>query len=424
MNESITLKVLLLSTFDIRGGAARAAYRLHSGLREINVDSKMLVQQKSSDDWTVIAPETRLQMGIAKSRATLDALPLRFYPKFNSYGSFFPQWLPDSLCHKVNRINPGVINLHWISGGFLQIETLPKFKQPIVLTLHDMWSFTGGCHYSQNCDRYVINCGRCPQLHSNQDQDISRWTWERKAKAWKSLDLTIVTPSKWLADVAKKSSLLRDRSIKVIPYGIDTKIFRPIETKLARDLLQLPQDKYLVLFGAMRATSDLRKGWQFLKPTLDLLKQLGWQERLELVVFGSSKPEFPENFGFPCHYLGELHDDLSLAVMYAAVDVLLVPSIQDNLPNTVIESISCGTPCVGFQIGGIPDVIQHKKQGYVAQPFECQDLANGIIWVLEDADRHKDLRLASRTKAEQDYGICLQAESYQKLFHQLLNSHH
>lgn len=244
---------------------------------------------------------------------------------------------------------------------------------------------------------------------------------ERKAQAWKDIDLTIVTPSQWLADTVGKSSLLGDRSIQVIPNGIDTQIYRPVDPRIARDLLHLPQDKHLILFGAMRATSDPRKGWQFLHPTLQFLKQTHWQDRLELAIFGASEPEHPVDFGFPCHYLGQLHDQVSLALMYAAVDLLLVPSIQDNLPNTVMEAISCGTPCVSFNIGGIPDMIQHQQQGYLAAPFDCQDLANGIDWVLSDADRYHNLRLASRAKAEQEFTQSLQAHRYQQLFHQILS---
>ncbi len=416
------MKVLLLSTFDIRGGAARAAYRLHQGLRSLDIDSKMLVQDKSSDDWTVIAPQTRVQMGIAKTRATIDALPLRFYPQFDGYGGFFPQWLPDSLANRVNQIKPDILNLHWISGGFVQIETLKKFKQPLVLTLHDMWAFTGGCHYSQDCDRYTINCGYCPQLYSKKDQDISRWVWQRKADAWKSLNLTIVTPSNWLADIAKKSSLLGDRPIHVISYGIDTKIYQPLDTKLARDLLHLPQDKYLVLFGAMRATSDLRKGWQFLQPTLQRLKESGWQDKIEVVVFGASTPELPPDLGFPCHYLGQLHDDLTLAVMYAAADVTLVPSTQEAYGQTASESLACGTPVVAFGVTGLLDIVTHYQNGYLATPFDCQDLANGIDWVLTDAERHKALRHAARQKAEQEFTRSRQADRYQALFHQILNA--
>ncbi|MFN9857948.1 MAG: glycosyltransferase family 4 protein, partial [Pseudanabaena sp.] len=342
------------------------------------------------------------------------------YRQFDNYGAFFPQWLPDNLPNKIQSIHPDILNLHWISGGFVQIETLKKFKEPIVLTLHDMWALTGGCHYSQDCDRYTISCGNCPQLHSHRDDDISRWVWNRKAKAWKDLDFAIVTPSQWLANVAKTSSLVGDHPIHVIPNGIDLEIYRPIDPKLARYLFKLPQDKHLILFGAMRATSDPRKGWQFLQPTLQLLKQTDWHDRIELVIFGASQPEQAVDFGFPCHYLGQLHDQLSLSVMYAAVDLLLVPSTQDNLPNTVMESISCGTPCVAFKIGGIPEMIQHQQQGYLGDPFDCQDLANGIDWVLNDPHRYQNLRLAARAKAEQEFNQSLQASRYQKLFQQIL----
>lgn len=415
------MKILLLSTFDIRGGAARAAYRLHKGLRAINIDSKMLVQEKSSDDWTVIAPKSRIQMGIAKTRATIDALPLRFYSDFENYGNFFPQWVPDDLPNKVNQIKPDIINLHWISGGFVQIESLQKFKQPIVLTLHDMWAFTGGCHYSQDCDRYIINCGRCPQLHSNHDQDLSRWVWQRKLKAWRSLDLTIVTPSHWLADVARTSSLLGDRPIQVIPNGLDTKVYQPLNTKVARDLLHLPQDKQLILFGAMRATSDLRKGWQFLQPTLQYLKQFGLQNKIELVIFGASEPEMPDDLVFPCHYLGQLHDDLTLAIMYAAADVTLAPSIQEAFGQIASESLACGTPVVAFGVTGLLDIVTHHQNGYLATPFNCQDLANGIDWVLGDRDRHQTLRYNARQKALQEFDQSLQAHRYQTLFNDILS---
>ncbi len=417
----ISLKSLLISTFDVRGGAARAAYRLHNGLRMIGIDSTMLVQEKSSDDWTVLAPKTRIQMGIAKTRATIDSLPLRFYTRFDNYGRFFPQWLPDSLPNQVKQIKPDIINLHWISGGFVQIETLSRFKQPLVWTLHDMWAFTGGCHSSQECDRYISNCGNCPQIHSKQDKDLSRWVWERKSKAWNSLDLTIVTPSKWLADVARKSSLLTDYSIHVIPHGLDIKSYRPIESKLARDLLNLPQDKYLILFGAMRATSDFNKGWQFLQPTLHRLKQSGWQDKVEVVIFGVSTPEVPLDMGFPCHYLGKLHDDLNLAVMYAAADVTLVPSKQESFGQTASESLACGTPVVAFGATGLLDIVTHQSNGYLAIPFDCDDLANGINWVLADPHRHQNLRVAARKKAEQEFDQLLQAQRYQELFHKILN---
>ena len=411
------MKILHLSTSDVDNGGARAAYRLNEGLQLLGCDSQMLVRAKFSHERTVVAEKSLL----TKLSPPISGLPLRFYPHQNS-AMFSPQWFPDVLAKRATQINPDVINLHWICNGYLQIETLPKFNKPLVWTLHDMWPFTGGCNYIKDCQKFKESCGDCPQLQSGKSSDLSRWVWQRKAKAWKNLDLTIVTPSQWLADEAQKSSLLGDRPIHVIPNGINTKIYKPLDTKFARDLLYLPQDKYLILFGAMRATSDSRKGWQFLQPTLQRLKQSGWQDRIELVIFGASEPEAPENLEFPCHYLGQIHDDLSLSIMYAASDLLLVPSTQDNLPNTVMESISCGTPCVAFNIGGIPDMIDHQQNGYLATPFDCEDLANGIDWVLNDAARYKFLRLAARQKAEQEFDQSLQAQRYQALFNQILKN--
>ncbi|MDP5337685.1 MAG: glycosyltransferase, partial [Nodularia sp. (in: cyanobacteria)] len=223
------IKPLLINTNDIDGGAARAAYRLHQGLQKINIDSTMLVGNKTSDDITVLGANSKLDKGWAKIAPTLDSLPLKFYPQRNDKLIFSLQWLPDQLAAQIAQSNPDVINLHWINGGYLRIETLAKFKKPIVWTLHDMWAFTGGCHYSGGCDKYTKSCGACPQLGSQREGDISRWIWQRKAKAWENINLTIVTPSLWLADCARKSILFQNLRIEVIPNGLDTEVYKPID---------------------------------------------------------------------------------------------------------------------------------------------------------------------------------------------------
>ena len=405
------MKMLLLNTSDISGGAARAAYRLHRGLQTIGVDSQMLVQNKTSDDHTVNSPQTKLGKGWAKVRPTVNAIPLQFYQQ-RDRAPYSVQWLPEQIAPEITQISPDIINLHWICGGYLQIETLAKFNKPIVWTLHDMWAFTGGCHYSQDCDRYTKSCGACPQLHSRSNWDISRWVWQRKAKAWQDLNLTIVAPSKWLAKCAANSSVFRDLRIEVIPNGLDTSKYKPIESSLARELLNLPQNKKLVLFGAMSATSDPRKGFHLLMPALQkLIYSLG-QDQIELVVFGSSQPSELLDFGFKAHYLGRLYDDISLALLYAAVDVFVAPSIQDNLPNTVMEALACGTPCVAFKIGGMLDMIDHKQNGYLAKPLEVEDLARGIAWILEDELRLQSLSWRAREKVEQEFTVERQAKIY------------
>ena len=420
--EYIEMKILLLNTSDIKGGAARAAYRLHQGLQSINAHSQMLVQTKQSDDRTVIGSPATSGIGkvIAGSRLTLGQLPLKFYPN-RDRTPYYLQWLPDNIASKVAQLEPDVINLHWIYGSYLQIETFPKLNKPLVWTLHDMWAFTGGCSYSGDCDRYTKSCGACPQLGSSKNWDLSRWVWQRKAKAWRNLNLTIVTPSLWLRQCAISSSLFKDLRVELIPNGLDTEKYRPINRKVARELLRLPQDKQLVLFGSLKATSDKRKGFHLLQPALQELSQSGWQDRLEVVIFGASRPDNPPEFGFQAHYLGTFSDDLSLALVYSAADVFVLPSIQDNLPNTVMEAIACRTPCVAFDIGGMPDMIEHQKNGYLAQPYKIEDLAQGIAWVLENRERHQKLSHCAREKAEQEFTLEIQARRYLSLFTEVVS---
>jgi glycosyltransferase involved in cell wall biosynthesis len=414
------LKVLIISSKDIGGGAARSAYRQHQGLLSAGVDSQMLVQNKQSVDNTVIAPKSKVSRGIATIKPTIDQFPLALYPNRDRTVSIYSsQCLPSNIISKIEQINPDIINLHWICGGFVPIEALAKFKRPIVWTLHDMWAFTGGCHYSGECDRYQQSCGSCPQLGSNRSWDLSRWNWQRKAKAWQNLNMTIVSPSNWLAKCAQNSSLFKNLPIKVIGYGINPQIYQPHPTQLARKILNLPQDKKIILFGALNSTQDQRKGFPLLLSALKNLQQLESSEQVELVIFGASAPVNPVDFGYKAHYVGKFNDDISLSLLYAAADVFVAPSTQDNLPNTVLESIFCGTPSVAFKIGGMPDMIEHQKNGYLAQAFVPEDLAQGIHWVLADVTRYQQLADKSRTKAITEFNLEQQTQKYLRVFNDL-----
>ena len=412
------MNVLVVSNYDVKGGAARATYRLHKGLQSIGVDSQILVGYKFSDDKTVRLMPTKFGENFKSLRPKLNRLPLKLYPKLGQV-IFSPQWVPDSLASEVAKINPDVINLHWVCEGYMQIETLAKFNKPMVWTLHDMWAFTGGCHYSESCERYIDACGACPQLHSTKDADISRWIWQRKAEAWKKLNLTLVSPSVWLAKCANSSSLFKDFRVEVIPYGIDIKTYKPINREWAREILNLPKDKQIVLFGIAGGTSNRWKGFNLLVSALQSLSKSGWNDRIELLVFGSSQPENDVELGFKAHYLGNLADDISLATVYAAADVFVAPSVYDNLPNTVMEAAACGIPSVAFNIGGMPDMIEHCSNGYLAKPYETEDLARGIAWVLEDPDRHEKLCHNARMKVEAKFTLAVLAREYQSLFEEV-----
>lgn len=413
------MKVLHLSTQDTNGGAARAAYRLHKGLQNIGLDSQMLVQEKSSSDKTVIAPKIRLFQGIAKTKLTFETLPLKLY-RNRSKDTFFSQWLPDRVLPQVAQINPDIINLHWISGAFIQIESIAKFKQPLVWTLHDMWVFTGGCHVARDCQRYTQSCGACPQLNSTNDWDLSRWVHKRKVKALSNLNLTLIAPSAWIAECARSSSLFKSSRVEIIPHGLNTQKYRPIKQNLAREILNLPQDKKLILFGALEATSDRNKGFHLLQPALQQLSQSGWENNTEVVIFGASQPENPPELGFKTHYLGHLYDDTSLAAVYSAADVMLVPSLQESFGQTASESLACGTPVVAFNATGLKDIVSHQQCGYLAKPYDVDDFAKGITWVLENTQRQEKLSFYAREKAEREFKLELQARRYSTLFEEVI----
>lgn len=415
------MNLLMLSTYDDVGGAAIATYRLHRGLCSIGVDSRLMVMHKGKDDPTVIGPEpqSRFKNRIAIFYARRDERITRYFQaRGNRY--FSPARCPDKLALRVEKLNLDMVHLFWMNSGFMKIESLRQFKKPIVWTLHDMWPFTGGCHYDDECGRFQQSCGKCPILSSGSDHDLSRHIWERKRKAWRDVPITVVATSHWLADMARSSSLFKDQRIEVIPNGIDTEKYKPLDKWAARDAYGLPQDRHLVLFSALNVTTDKRKGNQFLVPAIKKMAQEGWGEMTELVVIGASAPENPPDLGMKVHYMGHLHDEISQVLLYSAADVTVAPSMQENLSNTVMESLSCGTPVVAFNIGGMPDMIDHQYSGYLARPFESDDLAAGIVWVLENKVRHVMLAQHARQTVEERYALKTVASRYLALYQDIL----
>jgi glycosyltransferase involved in cell wall biosynthesis len=408
------IKVLHLSTSDMDGGGARAAYRLHEGLKSEQVDSRMLVRAKASTDKSVIAEKSL----ITKLGPPLSGLPLKFYPK--TYGMFSSQYFFDAIASRVNQINPDIIHLHWICNGFIRVESLSKFKKPLVWTLHDMWPFTGGCHYTNECLGYKNACGSCPQLNSKSSRDLSSWTLTRKLNSWKQLNPIIVSPSHWLAQCALESKLFNNYRVKVIPHGLDLSKYKPLDRTLARNLLNLPQDKQLILFGASSgATGHARKGFHLLQPALQKLNQMQSVSNLELVVFGASQPENPLDLGFKTHYLGTFQDDISLSLIYSAANVMVVPSTQEAFGQTALEALACGTPVVAFASTGVQDIVNHQHDGFLAKPFEIEDLAEGIAWILEKEDRYLKLCLQARQNAKNKFSVKLQADRYLDIYNNL-----
>jgi glycosyltransferase involved in cell wall biosynthesis len=349
----------------------------------------------------------------------LDTLPLRMYPRRRRV-SWSVGWLWNNFRTRALRENPDLIHIHWVGQGFVPIKALAELKLPLVWTLHDMWAFTGGCHYSRDCQRYRQSCGACPELSSQRENDLTRWVWKQKKRHWKGIDLTIVTPSKWLSTCSQSSSLFRNRSTEVIPYGLDLNVYKPLERSLAREITNLNKDKKIILMSALAATEDPRKGFPDLVAAAEHLAQAGWGQKAELLVLGSSRPIHPPRIALPVNFAGILHDDVSLSLYYRAADAFVAPSSQDNLPNTVMEAMACGTPCAAFNIGGMTDMIEHQRTGYLARPFDTEDLARGLAWILEDATRAQQLSEAARGKVEAEFTLESVAQRYRDLYSRLL----
>jgi glycosyltransferase involved in cell wall biosynthesis len=411
------MKILTVNTFDIDGGAARAAYRLHRSLIKEGIDSQMLVQTKESDDFTILNKSDRFHKATTLLRRIADDAPLKFYNKTQTH--FSPAWVPFAQnAKKINEIKPDLVHLHWIGGGMWRIEELAQIKVPIVWSLHDMWPFTGGCHYDEGCEGYLRNCGSCKVLRSNSANDLSSAIFKRKEKTFRDINnLSIVGISKWLAECALNSTLFKDKRVVNIPNPIDTQTFCGIDKSTAKSILGLPRDKKLIMFGAMGATSDPRKGFKQLHGALENLKR----DDVELVIFGSGEPKKPEGFKFKTHYLGRFNDDVSLKLLYSAADLMVVPSIQENLSNAIMESLACSTPVVSFNIGGNSDLIDHNSNGYLAKPYDIKDLATGMNWILS-SENYKELCLNARRKVEDNFNSKLVTKRYIELYHEVIEA--
>lgn len=414
------MKVLHLSTTDVEGGAARAAYRLHRGLLGCGVESRMLVQTKYGSDPLVSGAGTTIGRNAALLKYLADSLPVMLSRRRRG-ATFSPAGLPDRLAGKAAGMAPDLLHLHWTAGGFLRVETVGEFTAPVVWTLHDMWPFTGGCHYSAGCTRYTGSCGCCPQLDSSIEKDLSRRIWARKKRAWRQVPLTVIAPSRWMADCAKASSLFGTADIRVLPNGIDTTLFRPCSQTKARETLRLPQDKRLILFGAMDPTGDPRKGFQHLRHACRDLAGEGLAGSVELVVYGATPAGTPPDLGLKAHYLGRVTDDTTMALLYSAADVFVASSLEDNLPNTVMEALACGTPAVAFRVGGIVDLIEQGETGWLAEPFDHRELARGIVYLLEDALRRIAMGRRAREGVVRRFASEVVARRHLDLYQELLN---
>ena len=377
------MKVLQLSTYDSGQGAARAAFRLHRALRALGIDSSMRVACARTGDAWVQAPYSKPRQATALLRSTASwwlSKPQRSAnPVTHSVAS-----LPSGLDRELNGKGADLLHLHWLQDEFLSVEAIGRLRGPVVWTLHDTWPFCGSEHYPLDAQdqRFALGYSRGNRSELDRGLDLDRWTWLRKRKAWRSLlpRLQLIAPSRWMAEQAARSALLRGVPCQVLPNAIP-QVFRRNEPTQARAALGWPQDKRLILFGAIDPT-DPRKGADLLQTALRRLVPQN-SDQLMAVILGQSQPRQPQDWPIPVLYSGRFHDDVSLALAYAAADVVVVPSRMDNLPQSATEAIACGTPVVAFDQGGMADVIAHRQTGWLAQPSDPEGLAQGIRWALQ-----------------------------------------
>lgn len=417
------MKPLLLSQTDSSGGAARAAYRLHHALIQYGAESRMRVRIRNSGDWAVEGAVGRLSDIHGQLRPLLGGLPMRLQ-KTSNLNPHSGNWLPSALANEINLSSADIVNMHWVGGETLSIEDIGRIRKPLVWTLHDMWPFCGAEHYTtdNNSARWRSGYRWGDRPEGDRGLDLNRLVWRRKHRAWKT-PMHIIAPSHWMGECARESALFRDWPVSVIPNVLDTGIYQPLDRNFCRQTLGLPADRQIILFGAIGGARDPRKGYGLLLDTLACLATQVDVRKVLCVVFGQSAPQTPPALSFPARWMGHVSDDATLALLYNAADVMVVPSRQENLPQTVTEPQSCACPVVAFDCSGFRDAVEHRDTGYLARAFDTEDMAEGIRWILEDAGRRDKLGQAARKRALRLWAPDVVLPQYLQVYESTIRSH-
>lgn len=437
------MKVLFINTNENYGGAARAAYRIMRGVQQYGVETQMFVKYMNSQAEDVI-PLARFVPTNLLYRVC-DWVAAKFKNKWYHYkwhpykrtklNDFMSDLRGMSSRGALNKLDYDIVHLHWINNRFLDIDELKKIKKPIVWTLHDSWPFCGVCHYFLRCEKYQIHCGACPMLGSKKEKDLAYEVFEKKLDAYKDLDLHIVTPSRWLGDSVRRSALFGRFPLTIIPNCIDTKVFHPLDNNemnksiesqtnmMVKSILkEAVQDKRnkkpIILYGAVQAATNMRKGLLNLLAATRYLDSIGYEAKI--LVFGADKQELNMQFEhLSVSFVGYVGNTELLRILYSIADVMVVPSHTENLSNVIMESLSCGTPVVAFNIGGNGDMIDHMENGYLAKELDSEDLAKGILWCIAN---NKDGLLSknAREKVLNNFTIPIVSEKYKQLYQSLV----
>jgi glycosyltransferase involved in cell wall biosynthesis len=409
------MKVLHISYSDAFDGASIAAYRLHKSLREKGIDSRLIVMKKNTNDKDVICISNQYRNIL---RRVVGYAIIKKYKKRDKSRLFSPACIPfRGIRTIVNKEKPDIVHLHWICGGMLSLGQLQKIgrKAPLVFTMHDNWLYSGGCHVHLQCNNYKTKCGNCPILNSKYSNDLSSKIFIKKAQVFLAIKkYSIIGVSSWISNDAKLSPILNKENIKTVANPINIGVFKPVNKAEAREKLKLPENKKLILFGAVNPLSDKNKGYDILTKVLGILHN----KELELVIFGN-KQRVDNINGYTVHTMGFITDVQLLCEIYSACDVMLVPSYQEAFGQTAVESMACGTPVVAFGYSGLLDIIDHKINGYLAKPYDAIDFANGITWVINNTS-HFELSKNARKKVENEFAETIVANKIISIYNDCL----
>lgn len=415
------MRVLIINTSERTGGAAIAANRLMTALKNSGIKAKMLVRDKQTDQVTVVALKKSWRKVAQFVWERIVIWKANHFHKHNLFAVDIANTGTD-ITSLPEFQQADVIHLHWINQGMLSLKSIRKILEsgkPVVWTLHDMWPVTGICHHARTCEKYTKQCHSCPLLYKGHKHDLSYRIYRQKQKLYSNGNITFVTCSQWLEGLAKKSILTQGHTVTNIPNPINTNLFRPLDKKAIREKLHLPADKKLLLFSSMKIT-DKNKGIDFLVDACKLIttQYPEFSRSLGVVVVGKESQQYAELFPFPIYCLDFVQDEKEIAHIYNAADLFVNPSLHENLPNTIMEAMACGIPCVGFNTGGIPQMIDHLHNGYIAQYKSAEDLANGIHWSLTEGD-YESLSEEARRKVINSYSEHTVAMKYIQIYNQI-----
>ena len=409
------MKITHLSNSDIIGGAGIASYRIHKALLKKGHNSQLFVNNYYSGDYTVSYPNNPLDKLSALIKPKI-VNPLKKLLVTKSKELHSLSILPSNWPKKLNNSDADIVHLHWVQNEMISIKDIGNIKKPIVMNTHDMWPFCGAEHLNFD-GRWEKEYSRKNRPEDESGIDLNKYIWQQKKRFWKK-PFYIVSPSKWMADCVNRSALMRGWPCAVIPNCIDTKKWRPLNKSFSRKLLNLPDNKPILIFGTFNANNKFHKGFDLLKKSLDFLRTRN--KEYNLVIFGQNKPPEPIDYGFPTYYLGRLKDSYSLKALYSASDILLVPSRVESFCNTACEAQACGIPVVSFEVGGLIDIIKHKKTGYLASPFDIKDFAEGIIWISDKLIIDKRLNKFARERAIENWDYPVVAKKYETLYQKIV----